>query len=402
MTQNPSYLFCHATIAYMYYGAHRAVEDINASDWNGVATATFFSCFPGKYQLPGILERIGTKTTYEFTKSNLAQEPCRHWPTKVRRTTFIRPAYGMSSEMSWDTDGGEATRTYLSWHSDKPASVMWIHRPFNSALANVIYRDNAGAHRIMQHKYTMAGVANGGQVGVLEAIMPATGAIAKKTESGGWVFCHGGGMLFALRFAKSATWYDKTGKFPYTIRKSTGSKNGYVLETAELDAYAGGGVDAELEKFKNDVLSRSTFTYNDGSPSITYKSIHGYTVELTYPSTAKVNGTAIDYDAFKLIDSPWITQDVNGDVMTVSEGGGVRTYNFRTWDMATNDPVAAGSGRSVAAVAPACGPAPAIRLIGEEPLRGHGNAARHVFDIQGRFLHGSPTAVRAGRLIILR
>lgn len=402
LTQNPSFLFCHATIAYMYYGAHRAVEDINSSQWNGVSTSTFFSCFPGAYELPDVMKRIGRKTTYEFRKSNLAEEPCRHWPTVIRRTTFIRPAYGMSSEMSFDTDGGEATRTYLSWHSDQPASVMWIHRPFNSDLANVIYRDNAHAHRIMQHRYTMAGVANGGQVGVLEAIMPANGAIKKRVESDGWVFCHAGSMLFALRFAKPASWYDKTGAFSYAIRKSSGSKNAYVLETAELEPYTGGGTDAELERFKQDVLTNATFSYNDGAPSIRYVSIHGYTVEMIYKSTAKVDGEIIDYDAFKLIDSPWMQQEANGDVMTLSEGGGTRTYDFSTWTITSNDIVTAGAAHREQALrlTPPSVPSGMVLIEGVAPRHFMGEA--RLFDIRGRYLNTHHRACGVSGFAVVR
>ena len=58
---------------------------------------------------------------------------------------------------------------------------------------------------------------------------------------------------------------------------------------------------------------------------------------------AKVDGAAIDYDTWPLLDNPWMHQDWDGN-LRISDGVTERLYDFTAWKI-TERPVAKEAGK---------------------------------------------------------
>ena len=189
----------------------------------------------------------------------------------------------------------------LKWVSDKPSSTFAVcmenpYRPYalQEKRANKLGYGENGFSQYMQHEGTLLGLyAVPETVKVrnhtfeypynkLYAPFPATGSIVKRIEKDGWVFCHAGSMLFGF-FASSPTsgtksWGD------HDMLWCDARKNGWILETSELAPFAGGGADAELDRFAEAVITENQarcFRHRRAGPSMTYRALSGKTLEFT-------------------------------------------------------------------------------------------------------------------------
>jgi hypothetical protein len=90
----------------------------------------------------------------------------------------------------------------------------------------------------------------------LYAPFPTTGSIVKRIERDGWILCHNGSMLMAFRSIKPCKWGKKWGSNDMLWCEAR--RNGWVLETSPLEPFAGGGVDAELDRFAAALKSRTS------------------------------------------------------------------------------------------------------------------------------------------------
>ena len=117
-------------------------------------------------------------------------------------------------------------------------------------------------------------------------------------------------------------------------------KNGWVLETSELKPFAGGGVEAELNRFADVVLARCKVEarLDPAHPRLRFTSLTGHTLDLTfrphsapYTDQSKVDGEAIDYSSWPTLSNPWVRQDRGSPVLQIRYGGKLFTYNFVKW-----------------------------------------------------------------------
>ncbi len=114
-----------------------------------------------------------------------------------------------------------------------------------------------------------------------------------------------------------------------------------MLETSELKPFAGGGVDAELNRFADAVLAKTKL--DAGSlgvthPRLRYTSLTGHVLDLTwlphkarYTDQSKVDGRAVDYASWPLIKNPWVFQQTNSPNLTITLGGQRLEYDFEQW-----------------------------------------------------------------------
>jgi hypothetical protein len=339
---SPDEMASTAATAWIYFGANRPVS---GTDW-------FWMAAPGRYELPEPIIQVARERSLPFT--HISTVPASG-NAQVHRMTYHTPSYSLASQ--WDhaptpTSGlyKEGRRNLLKWVSDKPVSTFAVcmenpARPYRLSenRANKLGYGENPFSQYLQHEGTIIGVY------AVPAIFPyyklyapftTRGAIVKRIERAGWVFCHNGSMLMGFFSAKPHTW----GKTPWEgcdLLWCDARTNGWVLETSELKPFAGGGADAELNRFADAVLAKTKVDASGittASPRLRFTSLTGHTLDLTwlphqarYAGQSKVDGVTVDYALWPELKNPWVFQQTNSPNLTVTIGGQKLEYDFARW-----------------------------------------------------------------------
>lgn len=354
----------HSTLAWTYFGQHRAQEGVGESD-NPAPSAYrpdleyvgFLAWSGTAYKPPALAVKIGQMTDKSYTarKANLQNSSGN--AMDVYRTSYVRPTWGLATEVQY--------RRVDNWIEDQPVVLRW-----RSDAADPLFRlsldqgnapigsyDQPADHRVMQDGPTAVGVykSSGDQTSnYINAMFPATGSIRERRQVDGWTVVDTGTMYFAFKLAKPGTWYHQTPNDPsnkvkttaqihptatlsysYDILRSQADTNGWVLETADSSKYP------SLDAFATALTTKTrldTSHVDDADPRLVYHSLRGRDLDITFDSAAqapgathRVNGEPIDYDAFKLFDTPWLKQDKLGAKFTARVGGESVVYDFGNW-----------------------------------------------------------------------
>ena len=270
----------------------------------------------------------------------------------VRKMAWFTPGYGLASEREDGTAAGsylfkEGRRTMLKWVSARPASTFTIcqenrRRPQENIANAFAYGENPYA-QVMQSEGTLLGVydvptAYGFQR--LAAPFVQSGAIVKRVEHDGWIVCHGGSVLFAFRTIVPGAWAKPAAREHLDLYESNEARNGWVLETSPVEPFAGGGVEMELARFADAVVSKTHLSADiQASPlRLAFKNLTGHTLELTwhpvgqtYGGQCRIDDEPVNYAGYPLLDAPNIHQSLGGPLVAQLPGGGTVTYNFKNW-----------------------------------------------------------------------
>jgi hypothetical protein len=327
----PDHMETAAADAWVFWGADRPIDAAklggNYSGWFGV---------PG-YTPPPLLEKIAHDRSAPITN----RESFVDKNQQVRITLYQTPTYGVASQ--WEAEDGptnafskETKRQMFKWVSDKPASAFIplqenLRRPYVKADTNVNafgYGENPYT-QVLQSEGTLIGVSKvDDKYPYWKIYAPFTtqGAIVKRIEKDGWVFCHGGNVLFAFRTIKPYTW--GTPEHDCDVLWSDDRTNGWVLETSPVTPYAGGGVDAELNRFAAAVTSKvkvDSSGLTGDTPNLKVTNLAGKQLDLTfrplgtpYTDQHKVDGVVVDYKSFPLVETRQLTQQVGNEHQTVT------------------------------------------------------------------------------------
>jgi hypothetical protein len=346
---SPDELDSTAAIGWLYFGGNRPVRGRGMDD----ALSIWMAC-PGTYQPPEIVVQIARDRSAPVTHHGTVL--LGH--NQVRLTVFHSLSYSLASQsefLSSPNDGlyKETRRQMLKWISDKPSSTFCPlqenpRRPYllKEHAANAWGYGENPFEQTLQDDTTLIGiyaVPLDYPYYKLYAPFSQSGSIVKRTEKEGWVFCHTGSMLFAFRPVKSYTWAMPVQG--HDVLWSDERKNGWILETSEITPYAGGGVDAELDRFATAVLTKTKIDATEidtTNPRLRYTSLAGHDLDLTYrphgqpySNQQQINGQPIDYASYPLLGNPWVHQAVNGDLLNLHHGGLSLNYNFKTWTTQT-------------------------------------------------------------------
>ncbi len=335
----------HSTLAWTYFGAHRAQLGVGESD-NPAPSAyrpnleyAGLIAWPGMtYTPPDLAVQLGRKTDKSYTshKTNLQNSSGR--AMDIYRTSYVQPTWGLGTEVQY--------RRVDNWIEDLPVVLRWHSDAVNPLFRLSVDQGNApigtysqpANQRVMQSGPTAVGVykSSGDQTSnYINALFPTQGSIIERRDVDGWTIADTGEMYFAFKMVKPATWYHQTPNDPankvkttsqthptaslsysYDILRSQADKNGWVLETADSSDYA--DLDA-FERAITGTTSLDTSHVDEANPRLVYRSLNGDDLDITFDAASQapgaahlVNGTPIDYDAFKLFDTPWLQQDKLG------------------------------------------------------------------------------------------
>lgn len=342
---SPDGMGATALAGWFYFGARRAVAAESG------AFHAFWMGWPGSYEMPEIIGRIANDRGVPFVSRESVLSISK---TEVRKYTWHSQSYSLASQ--WELTPGptsglykETKRQMMKWVSDKPVSTFAVQqenpqRPYKrgETITNAFGYGENPFGQLMQHEGTQIGLYDVPASFLFwKFYVPFTqsGAIVKRAENSGWIFCHGGSVLFAFKSIKPCTWGKPREKCD--VLWSDARRNGWILETSEVTPYAGGGVSLELARFASDVLKKSKVDASEldaKTPRLRYTSITGHVLDLTftpfgtpYKDQHKIGGAPVDYRAYPLMGDPLVHQDVNGDVLTLKHGSLSRTYDFKDW-----------------------------------------------------------------------
>jgi hypothetical protein len=339
---SPDSMASTAASAWIYFGAKRPVS---GTDW-------FWMAPRGTYELPEPIIKVAQDRSQPFT--HLSSVPASGG-SQVHRMTFHSYNYSLASQ--WDhapthTSGlyKEGRRNLLKWVSNQPASTFAVcmenpARPYRleENRANKLGYGENPFSQYLQHEGTLIGVyAVPPDYPYYKLYAPFTtaGAIVKRIERAGWIFCHNGSMLMGFHSVKPVAW-GKQQMEGCDLLWCEARTNGWVLETSELKPFAGGGVDAELNRFADNVLAKAKIDFtgiDTPTPRLRYTSPTGQSLDLTwlphrsrYTDQSKVNGLAVNYGSWPLLKNPWVSQQVNSPKLTISIAGERLEYDFSRW-----------------------------------------------------------------------
>jgi len=315
----------------------------------------------GEYRMPPVFNSIAEDRSEvrEKKESHIRGEAVRE--AVVRKTFFHSPTYSLSSAVC-DYDGKKGIKTgvfkeqrmvNLTWMSDKPCSHFYIFQenygqPYfgRTDPNNFGSGENPYSHRL-QHRRTIIGlydVPPDYEFYRQYTTYVKSGAILKQVETNNWVFSHGEGVLFGFYSAEPTEWErdTKQEKMPYSVdvRWCDARKNAWVLETADAGRYPG-TVDEQLAAFAADVLENGktdVSALNAETPEFSYRTIYGDTLRIVFADLGQspqgrhfINGSQVDYDGWKMLDSPWAQQEFMSPVVTVNFAGVELIYDFENW-----------------------------------------------------------------------
>ena len=273
----------------------------------------------------------------------------------VHRMTYHTPSYALCNQWDHAPDFTsalykEGRRHMLEWVSDNPGSTFAVcmenpYRPYNlkENRANVLGYGENPFSQYLQHEGALIGVyAVPATFPCYKLYAPFTtgGAILKRVEKAGWVFCHNGSMLMGFYSVKPCSWGEK----PWSgcdLLWCDARTSAWVLETSELKPFGGGGIDAELNRFANAVLTKPRMDatgLDTPQPRLRYTALPGHMLELTwlphktpYAGQSKVDGVAINYHSWPLLSNQWVHQSVDRPVLTINYGKSRLTLDFAEW-----------------------------------------------------------------------
>lgn len=342
-----------AGIGWIYFGALRPINPT-------APFHTFWFACPGHYSPPGVFTTIAQDRRTPFLHLGAFSEPSKQ---EERMTIYHTPAYSLASEwnpISDPHDGApkENRRQMLKWISDKPFSTFTpmqdsVARPYNK-MDYAEGKPNAFGYgenpytQVLQHEGTLIGITDvDSGYPLFKTYVPfsTSGSIIQRAEKDGWVFCHGGSVLFAFKTLKPSSWDPTYGKEAPKLHADVlvcnERLNGWVLETSSVVPYAGGGTDQELARFMAAILSKPRVqnTSLDGpQPSFEYLSLDGHLLGITfcplgqnYNGQHKIDHKVVDYSSWPLLSNPWVSQQLNGDQLEIHHDGQSLVYNFKDW-----------------------------------------------------------------------
>lgn len=330
------------SMAWLLYGSAQPFN-INS------APQSYWLAHPGKVFQPAFLSAWQAALPEErmVYANNL-------WPSHkqiVRKMTWFTKDYGLASQREDESPFDsflfkECRRTMLKWSSPHPASTFTMiqenrRRP-NEKIRNAFAYGENPYTQTLQHRGTLIGVQDvPAEYGfwITRAPFTTTGAIVKKVERDGWIIAHGGSMLFAFRFMQPARWDKPDTREKLELWRCDAARCGWILETVPLSKVAGGGVDAELKRFGDALLSKTKIEDHtqESPPRLVFKNLEGNTLSLRWkPLIASVkdeclvNGKAVEYQKIPLLQTNGALMPSAGD-LTIRVNGYQRVYDFKKW-----------------------------------------------------------------------
>ena len=322
--------------------------------------------------------------THDLVKTKQVDACCKGYgyvsQVGVRKYAWRTANYALSSlydGRQGDVNFWAAVRRWaLDWDSPRPASTLFFTHPFPDPqnTSDHYYRTWQGSspfEQVVQHRNALIAVYNVPTEGTyyhpfskkelpanrnpfIEGFFSGAAILHLEEDPSGWIFAHGGSVLMAMRPLRPYRWIDRPTVDAQALPKavvhgrlqSEGAKNAVVVEAAESREFSQEGEAAlphpqrlasELSRFRESILAttRIEAALDAPMPSVAYVARTGELLRIEYDGDRSINGQVIDYNAWPLIDDPFMHSAVNSGKLELQYGRDVRTLDFVRWSCGT-------------------------------------------------------------------
>jgi len=261
----------------------------------------------------------------------------------VRKYTYVTDRYalgctyeGRQDDIIWT---GQARRWSLDFVTPGPMGKCFFTHPLRDGqgIPRNYWKNWMGSSRyeqVLQHKSTLIAIYNIPRNGVHYAVhsqpMQADefpfidgffgGFRLIRNDPSGWIFCHGGSALVAVRTLRPGQWLTRDDLLEHTLvgrcYRSNGHRNAVVMEVepSRLDGdVREQQMEAELTAFAGEILASWRI---DGSameaerPSLVCVDRRGTRLELEYDGARRIDGEELDFESWPLLSNPWVHAEV--------------------------------------------------------------------------------------------
>jgi len=359
----------------IYTGAHSRVYDrevlekwnVLSSDFGWVlfglghplsppSSAILFYVLASAYQPPEIIQHIATDRSQPYTHYERKRTRNRwrffdelHGP--VYKTTYVRREYAVGSdqggtlqpiqEHSWDVTwsvpdprGVQNTLFTLNPHSSLHELQTYFTFPPDIGISGVVsskksydspdkFVGGSPYEKIFQDRDTIVALYD---IPPDSRFPHINGFFSKdlsevREDPSGWIFARGGDALIACRPLQTYTWKPIEGGgrrlfSPYL-------KNGIVVQVAARSEFT------DMEAFRRAILALPLEFSLDPTPSVTFRSLRGQTLDFAYGQVPRRNGAPIDYAHWPLFGGPFLEAPVDSEFLILKYGTMRRTLDFR-------------------------------------------------------------------------
>lgn len=301
------------------------------NEGKGLEVMNFWLYYQGYTQPKASIIESSKNKTYPYFKKGLGF-----------KRTYQSLNYGLAN---WDTPAGdpnesynwkESKRTYLAWQSDTIDCHFTIsqenpRRPSEPTIPNCFGCGDNPYQRVMQYKGTAIGIWN---VPLDYTFYKLYNAFPKNAFKGilqknGWIVCHTGSMMFAIKTIEPYTW-DTTSHAIHNLQWVDNRKGGWILETTELSSAWSGDFASQMNQYVNALQANTniiTINYSSSNPRLKYKSLQGDILDITYfdPNVTYTNQFIIngvtDSITSQITDDICAYQDYNSNQLQIKSNG---------------------------------------------------------------------------------
>ena len=309
------------------------------------------------YVPPRVLDGAATDRSAPYVHRELKRTRHRIRHSSIRNApvykySFVRPEYVLGSSQGGLLQPIQQQTWGLVWQADDPRglhNVLFSVQPYSSPIEGTMYfaehpdivtelivrskteydspdKLSGGSpyEQVFQHEDALVAlydIAEGSRFPHISAFFSRDLSRFEENESG-WIFARGGDAFIAYYPLAPYEWREIDGGDRRL--HSPHRKNGLVLQTAPASAFS------SFEAFVEAVRSLPLETARMPVPHVRFQTLGGDQLEASYGDTPKVNGTAVDYDAWPLFDGPFLRADKGSKRLEMRHGPLRRLLDFDT------------------------------------------------------------------------
>lgn len=296
------------------------------------------------YRVPDIIVNVARDRSFAYVqKESHDMNPYSqlNYPWGFRKYTYVNKEYAFTSQwdglsLGWSR---QMRRWKLTWKSDAPASTFFMTHPCYYEGAGERLMGATAREQVMQHEGTLLAmykIESGEPYPYVTGVVPVDAVKEIREDTLGWIFFDAGRTLFALRLAHPYQW-DADRFFRgvrHRIIRCPKLHTALVVETALAEEYPSDGKNTSFDLFVADLLKNDTFYYDATDieyATACYITRKGDKLTMKFNRERTVNDIPIDYEAWPLVENPWMEQSVDGRFLTLTYANEVRVYDFKEW-----------------------------------------------------------------------
>jgi hypothetical protein len=141
-----------------------------------------------------------------------------------------------------------------------------------------------------------------------------------RLDDSGWIFCDAGKTFIAYFPLNEYEWQEEENNWRLF---SAELKNGAVVQADVESNYN------SFKEFQRAILKLALSTKMDSLPSVDFTSLDGTRMQFTYDRVAKINGSPVNYNTWKLFDGPFLYAERNSQRLQINYKSMHRLLDFK-------------------------------------------------------------------------